>query len=261
MKSLKRVSSAVLSMVIASTVVTSTEVFAEEGFSAVQKVELGKIVHDYIVNNPGVLVEASAALQKQQHDKLQATAKSAIIKFAEKLLIAGETVAGNPKGKVTVIEFFDYQCGHCKHMSPIVADLVKADPNVRVIYKEFPIFGPSSDMASKAALAAAKQGKYLAMQKFLFSLDKPVTEEIILGQAKTMGLNIEMFKADMKSTAIHDVLKQNRSLAENMSLMGTPAFIIIATPDGHFSNKNEPILIPGAASLDALKSAVKNVSA
>jgi protein-disulfide isomerase len=73
---------------------------------------------------------------------------------------AGDPIAGNPKGKVTLVEFFDYQCGHCIDMAPVIGEIIKANPNVRVIFKEFPIRGPVSDYAARAALAANKQGKY-----------------------------------------------------------------------------------------------------
>lgn len=256
MSTFNRVSTAVFSFLVGSSFAYAAEAFNPEQTSAIEK-----IVHDYMVKHPQVLVEASAALQKQQQADMQTNAKAAILTNADKLLAHSLTVSGNPKGNVTLIEFFDYQCGHCQHMKPVLSQLTKSDTNLRVVYKEFPIFGKSSELASKAALAAANQDKYMPMQAALFSLDKPITEQAIIEKAKQLGLNIEQFKKDMTSAVVAEALAQNRALAEKMSLMGTPAFIVVSTPDGKFNASHEPVLIPGAANLETLQAAVKKVSA
>ena len=110
-----------------------------------QQKEIEKIVHDYLVNNPEVLVEVSQALQQKQQQNIQQQAKTGILENADQLFSGTLAVAGNPKGNVTLVEFFDYQCIHCKKMAPTIGELIKKDNNLRVIYKEFPIFGKSSE--------------------------------------------------------------------------------------------------------------------
>jgi protein-disulfide isomerase len=212
-----------------------------------------QIVHDYLVNNPEVLLEASQALQQKQQQTMQREAKSAILQNANDLLNETFAVAGNPKGDVTLIEFFDYQCIHCKKMKPVVNDLIKKDANLRVIYKEFPIFGKSSETASKVALAAAMQGKYAQLQEALLKIDKHLDDALVMQAAKDAGLNMTKLKTDMDSKAVSDALTANRQLAEKMHLMGTPAFVVLATPGGIFKADSNPAFIPGATSGEALQ--------
>ena len=218
-----------------------------------QKKQIEQIVHDYLINNPEVLVEASQALQHKQQQSMQEQAKSAISTNAEQLFNEKVSVSGNPKGDVTVVEFFDYQCIHCKKMNPVMDALIKKDNNLRVIYKEFPIFGKSSEMASQAALAAGMQGKYQQMHDALLKVDKQLDETIIMDTAKSLGLDMTKLKADMASATVTDALEANRKLAESMHLMGTPAFIVAATPAGQFKANSEPAFIPGAASEEVLQ--------
>lgn len=230
---------------------------AAASFNDAQKSAIQQVVHDYLVAHPEVLIEASQALQKKQQDQMASQAKQAISSNAGDLFAGKLAVAGNPKGNVTLVEFFDYQCVHCKKMAPVVSELVKANPNLRVVYKEFPIFGKSSELASKAALAAAKQGKYQAMHDALIGQEKRLNENMIMEAAKKIGLNMDTFKKDMASQELSDELKSNRSLAEKLRLMGTPAFIIASTPNGQFNVKIEPTFIPGAASQETMQALIK----
>lgn len=221
-----------------------------------QKKAIEQIVHDYLVNNPEVLLEASQALQQKQQQNMQKEAKSAILQNANALL--GETlaVAGNPKGNVTLVEFFDYQCIHCKKMKPVISELIKKDANLRVVYKEFPIFGKSSETASKVALAAAMQGKYMQLQEALLKIEKHLDDDAVMQAAKDAGLNMTKLKTDMDSKAVTDVLAANRQLAEKMHLMGTPAFVVLSTPGGVFNADSEPAFVPGATTADALQAMI-----
>lgn len=230
---------------------------ANDSMSDAQKKQIEKVVHDYLVTNPEVLMEASQALQQKQQQNMQQQAQSAIMKNAEKLLNGGVTVAGNPKGTVTLVEFFDYQCIHCKKMAPVIAELIKNNPNLRVVYKEFPIFGKSSDVASRVAIAAAMQGKYLAIHENLIKQDGRLNETLIMDSAKAAGVDMDKLKTDMNSKAVTDALDSTRQLAEEMHLMGTPAFIVISTPNGKMKEGSTPAFIPGAASKEALQELVK----
>lgn len=231
--------------------------FTSQGYAAVaqktvsqeqQQKQMEQVIHDYLVNHPEVLVEASQALQQKQQQEMQTKAQSAIVEQAGPLLQGDLTVAGNPKGDVTLVEFFDYQCIHCKKMKPVVASLVEKNKNLRVVYKEFPIFGKTSEYASQAAIGAAKQGKYAAMQDALLKFEKPLDEAMVMDAAKSVGLNIDQLKKDMDSKEVKDELAANRALAEKIHLMGTPAFIIAYTPMGKFDTKTKPSFLPGGAS-------------
>lgn len=231
-------------------------VFAANDFSPEQKKQIEQIVHDYLVKSPEVLLEASQALQQKQQQTMQKEAKSAILKHVNELLAGKLAVGGNLQGNVTLVEFFDYQCIHCKKMKPTITDLMKKETNLKVVYKEFPIFGKSSEIASKAALAAAMQGKYAAMQDALLQLNKPLDEAMVMDAAKSVGLNMDKLKVDMASQAIADELAANRKLAEQLHLMGTPALVVLATPNGVFKAGTEPAFIPGAATPEALQALV-----
>jgi protein-disulfide isomerase len=145
-------------------------------------------------------------------------------------------------------------------MSPTINNLLKKDSGLRVIYKEFPIFGKSSEFASRAALAAGMQGKYQAMHSALIETDKRLDEKVVMDIAKSVGLNLDKLKKDMDGKEVTDILDANRQLAEKMHLMGTPAFIIAATPDGQFKKGTEPSFIPGAASEDSLRELIKKAA-
>ncbi|WED42281.1 DsbA family protein [Legionella cardiaca] len=228
--------------------------------SAAQKKEIEKVIHDYLVNNPEVLLEASQALQQKQQQAMQQQAQAAIKENANQLFNDSLTVVGNPKGNVTLVEFFDYQCIHCKKMASVISDLIKKNNNLRVVYKEFPIFGKSSDMASRAALAAAMQGKYKEMHEALIKQDKRLNADIVMNTAKSLGLDMAKLKTDMESKTVTDALDANRQLAEKLHLMGTPAFIIAATPAGQLKEDTTPTFIPGAASEESLQELIKKAA-
>ncbi|MCW8397823.1 DsbA family protein [Legionella sp. PATHC035] len=228
--------------------------------SDAQKKEIEKVVHDYLVANPEVLLEASQALQQKQQQNMQQQAQSAIKENTDQLFLGKTTIVGNPKGNVTIVEFFDYQCIHCKKMSPIIDSLIKKDSDLRVVYKEFPIFGKSSELASRAALAAGMQGKYQEMHNALIGIDKRLNDQIVMATAKSLGLDMKKLKTDMQSKEVTAILDANRELAEKLHLMGTPAFIIASTPNGQFKTGSEPSFIPGAASEESLQELIKKAA-
>ncbi len=249
---------------VLATSLISHAVMAEDApaanFTDAQKKALDVIIHDYLVQNPEVLVEASKVLQDKQQQNLQQQAQAAIQDNATQLFDSKLTTVGNPKGNVSLVEFFDYQCIHCKKMAPVVDDLLKKDSGLRVVYKEFPIFGKSSDVASRAALAAGMQGKYKEMHNALLQLDKRLDDQIVMDTAKGIGLDMTKLKKDMDSKEVSDILDANRQLAEKMHLMGTPAFVVASTPNGQFKAGSEPSFIPGAASIEALQELVKKAA-
>lgn len=170
---------------------------------------------------------------------------------------AGDPVGGNPNGKITIAEFFDYQCGHCLSMGPVMQAIIKANPNVRVVYKEFPIRGPVSDLAARAALAANKQGKYSQFSHALLSASQPLTEEGIYNIAKNTGLNIAKFKKDMNSSDVTNTLRNTANLAQELNVNGTPAFFI---GDTNAKSANNITFVLGEMSETELQNAINKVN-
>lgn len=236
---------------MSSSVVKAEDVVKD--VTPLQKKQFEKIIHDYLVENPEVLIEASQVLQKRQQEAMQKDSKTAISQHAAELAMGDLAVAGNKDGDVTLVEFFDYQCIHCKKMEPVVDSLIAKNKDLRVVYKEFPIFGKESELASKVAMAAAMQGKYTKIQHALLKADGRLNEKMIMDIAKEAGLDLAKLKADMESKKVMDTLKENRELAEKIRIMGTPAFVVLSTPKGKLKPGAEAAFIPGAASESSLQ--------
>lgn len=139
---------------------------------------------------------------------------------------SSDPIIGNPKGEVTVVEFFDYQCGHCSRMAPVMANIIKANPNVRFIFKDYPIRGALSQFAARAAVAANYQGKYYEFNHALLSTNKSLSQESILDIAKSVGLNVQKLKKDMKSSKVTSQLNETINLARDLKISGTPSFYV-----------------------------------
>ena len=219
-----------------------------------QVTQVEKIIHSYIVKNPQILVEASEALQQQQVAKIEKQAKSAISKNAKEIFNGvGSPVLGNAEGKVSLVEFFDYQCGHCKRMATVVENLMQQDKNLRIVFKELPIFGGNSRFAAEAALASLKQGndKYLAFHNALMKAANPLTPAIVEETAKKVGLDWAEIQKDMKTPSVQDQLKANFQLATELGIQGTPSFVI-----GNRSGSNSTF-VPGAAPIATLQTLIK----
>jgi protein-disulfide isomerase len=168
-----------------------------------------------------------------------------------------DPVIGNPKGKVTVVEFFDYQCSHCVTMARVMAEAVKSNPNLRVVYKEFPIRGPASQLAAQAALAANLQGKYAKFSHALFSARQPFSESTIYSVAASVGLDMKQLKHDMHDKAVTQQLTDNFKLAQHMRLTGTPAFFVGPTDA---ENEKHVSFILGEMSPRELQAAISKAS-
>lgn len=240
----------------------TTAAFAD--MSAAQKTQMDSAIHDYILKNPEVLVQALQSFQQKQMDEAQKTmqkTQETASKYASDLFhSANDPVAGNPNGKVTVVEFFDYQCPHCIEMTPIIDSLIKTNPEARIVFKEFPIRGPASEMAAKAALAAKMQGKYFEFHKALMSANKVLTQDDILKIAGSVGLDVNKLKTDMNSDAVSQEIKADYKLAQSLQLMGTPAFFIAKTDVSNASPASAVVFIPGQVDQAQLESVVSKVS-
>jgi protein-disulfide isomerase len=150
----------------------------------------------------------------------------AVVKNAPELLrVAKNPESGNPNGKVSLIEFFDYQCTHCIAVNPTVVAVMKSNPDLRVVYKEFPLNSGVSTFAAKAALAANIQGKYFYFHDALMRANGGLTEDKVLEIAKTCGLDLAKLKVDMETKAVSDALQANYKLAQSLGISGTPVLI------------------------------------
>ena len=199
---------------------------APSTFSAAQRAEIEGIIKNYLLNHPEVMLEVSKELEKRQSSMQAENAKKTILERKASIFKApGDFVLGNVKGEISVVEFFDYNCGWCKKAVDEVNKLTKADPQVRVVMKELPIFGENSTIAAKAAMASVRQGKYWDFHIALMK-EKQVTKDNIFKIAEKVGLNVEKLKTDMADPAIDAALKENASLAQELGIEGTPGFVI-----------------------------------
>jgi protein-disulfide isomerase len=231
-------------------------------FSQSQQNQIQDIVRNYILKNPQVLVQSMQNMQKQAHAEMVKQAQQVIDKEASALFNAPNTpVIGNPKGNITLVEFFDYQCPYCKRVSPGINQLIKDNANLRVVYKELPIFGDSSMFAAQAALASQTQNKYLAFHNALMAAKPPFTSDQVLTIAKSVGIDVDKLQNDMKSEAVMSEIKNNIALANEMQLVGTPAFVVATVKiDGkQVAKPAKSMFIPGAVSADNLEQIIKQM--
>jgi protein-disulfide isomerase len=207
-----------------------------------QRQAIEGIIHDYLLNNPDVLIEALRSAEEKVNREADAKATTILSDRASEVFDNPATpVGGNPKGNVTIVEFFDYRCPYCKQVLPALQALLKEDHGLRFVYKEFPVLGPASVTAAHAALAAQRQGKYEAFHTSMMAAKGQITEDTIYKVAGSVGLDVDRLKQDMAAPEIEQELKANLALAEALNIRGTPGFII---------GKK---IVPGALDLDALK--------
>ncbi len=199
-------------------------------------------IERYIRAHPEVIEQSLQAMEVKREAEQKERQKAALkTKQNELLYDPLSPVSGNPKGEITVVEFYDYRCGFCKKAASAVTELQKVDPRVRVVYKDFPILGEPSELAAKAALASQAQGKHQAFHEALLASHADMTKESILKIATKTGLNAKRLEVDMADPKWKAVIAKNRALAHELGIAGTPGFIV----------GNE--LVPGALDLNGLK--------
>ena len=198
------------------------------GFTPAQRTEIENIIKDYLTDkNPDVLREGLQNLEARERDKADAKTKAAVADAKDRIYNDAKTpVGGNPKGDVTIVEFYDYNCGYCKMSEEGIQKLLKEDKNIRFIYKDFPILGAPSGEAAKASLASIKQGKFQAFHDALMTKKDHLSSDGIMQTAKDVGLDVEKLKKDMADQAIVDQINVNLKLGQDIGVQGTPMFII-----------------------------------
>lgn len=192
-----------------------------------QKKEVESLVRQYILDNGDVLIESVNKYQTKQEEEAN---KEAQTKAAEFLKVIKDdknlAIAGNPKGDVTVVEFFDYNCGYCKKAFEEIQSLVKDDKNVKIVLYDMPILGPSSMEVSKWALAAKKQGKYFEYHAALMLHNGEKDEATFKKLATDSGLDAEKLAKDKADPSIEEEIKKHIETAQSLGFSGTPGFLI-----------------------------------
>jgi protein-disulfide isomerase len=217
--------SAVLLMAAAPFVARAAE------FSATQRSEIGTIVHDYLMAHPEVLQEAMAELEKRQNEAQAEKGKAAVKQYSQALFMSPRQVTlGNHDGDVTFVEFFDYNCTYCKHAMNDMLTLLKDDPKLKVVLKEFPVLGPGSVEAAQVAVAVRMQDKtgkkYLEFHQKLLGGRGQADRAHALAVAKDIGLDMTQLQKDMQSPEVQATLDENFKLADALGLNGTPSYVI-----------------------------------
>ncbi|HZT20831.1 MAG TPA: DsbA family protein [Dongiaceae bacterium] len=208
--------------------------------------QIQTIVRDYLRQHPEVIVDAIKEYQARQAAAETAKARQTIASLkAEIFEDPADPVGANPAGDVTIVEFFDYRCPYCKAVAPDLAKTLASDGKVRLVYKEFPILGPASVTAAKAALASMAQNKYALFHDKLMAHKGNLDDAAVFQIAGESGLDVARLKADMERPGIRDAIDRNYKLADKLDIQGTPAFIIGGE------------LLPGAATPEELAAAIK----
>jgi protein-disulfide isomerase len=200
---------------------------AEAPLSDAQRKEVEGIIKEYLVKNPEILMVMQNALEAKEYE-LQAKRIASVIKDNAKEVFrpASSPVVGNSKGDVTVLEFFDYNCGYCKRALGDVARLIEKDKQVKFILKELPILSKGSEEAAKVALAAKLQGKYWEFHRAMLESSGQANEASALRTAEKVGLDMARLKKDMASPAVQKELDDTQALAKKLGVQGTPYFLI-----------------------------------
>jgi protein-disulfide isomerase len=222
--------------------------YADE-FSTSQRGEVERIVREYLIAHPEVIQEAMAELEKRQSAADAEKHKAAVKQYSQALFTSPrQVVLGNPDGNVTFVEFFDYNCGYCKRAMDDMLTLLKDDPKLKVVLKEFPVLGPGSVEAAQVAVAVRMQDKtgkkYLEFHQKLLGSRGQADKARALAVAKDIGLDMGRLDKDLASPEIKATLQESFKLAEALGLNGTPSYVI-----------GDDVVI-GAVGLGALKEKV-----
>jgi protein-disulfide isomerase len=194
-------------------------------FTREQKAQIDKLVREYILNNPEIIVEAIERLD----EKRSAGEQPSLQQLADargQIYRDPETPTANPTGSIPVVLFSDYRCGYCKKMLPDIRRLRQEASDVRLVFKDLPILGPDSVIAARAALASRAQGKYEAYHFALMESKGGFSEEKVLAIAKQVGIDPEQLKRDMKDPKVDGQIEANLALAKQLRIRGTPTLIV-----------------------------------
>lgn len=203
------------------------------------------IVREYLLANPEILLEVQQALDTKQKEE-QRVAQTEIIKSAKDEIFASphDGIIGNPSGKVTIVEFYDYNCGYCKRALDDLVKLMKSDPEVRVVLKDFPVLGPKSVEAALVAQGVKKQlkgEKFFDFHQKLLLAKGQIGKAQALAVAKDAGVNMDQLAKDMESAEARAAIEETMQIGDQLGISGTPAYVV---------NKD---VVVGAVGFDELK--------
>jgi protein-disulfide isomerase len=201
-----------------------------QAFNDGQKDQIRGLIRDYLLQNPEILQEAMVELERKQKDAEKAAQAAAMKDYAGALVNSPRNiVVGNPQGDVTLVEFFDYNCGYCKRAAADLGEMIKADPKLRVVLRDFPVLGPESVEASLVAVAAKNQIKgdqYWQFHQKLLDGRGRVGKERAIAVAKEFGADPAKLEKDMQSPETRAALEETMRIADALKLQGTPAFVV-----------------------------------
>ncbi|HEX8165145.1 MAG TPA: DsbA family protein [Beijerinckiaceae bacterium] len=208
----------------------ATAASAQTPFTDQQKQAIGEVVKEYLIKNPEVLQEAMVELERRQQEAQKTAQASALSQSRDALLNSPrDFAAGNPSGDITLVEFFDYNCGYCKRALTDLQALMKSDPKLRVVLKDFPVLGPESVEASRVALAVKKQLKGERLFEYhvrLMETRGRINGERAIALAKEMGVDAGKLQKDMEAPDVKATIQENVVLGDRLGLSGTPAFVV-----------------------------------
>ena len=220
-------------------------------FTPAQKRELGAVIRDYLIHNPEVLREAIQALDKRDKEVADAARQKVVADQSGDLFGSNfQATIGNPKGSATLVEFFDYNCHYCKGALPDIARLMKDDPNLKLVLKDFPVLGPGSVEAAKVASAARNQlpgDKFWAFHSKLLGARGPIGKNEALAVARDLGLDLDRLAKDMDSAEVKSGIEEVMQMADSLQISGTPSFVV-----------GQDVVI-GAVGYDKLKDKIDSV--
>ena len=204
---------------------------AAQSFSDTQREEIGRIVRDYLIKNPEVLQEVVAEMEKRQAFAEADKHKAAIGTYREAIFNSARQVTlGNPQGDVTLVEFFDYNCGYCKRALSDTLELLKTDQKLKIVLKELPVLGPGSAEAAQVSIAVRMQDKtgkkYLDFHQKMLSGRGQADKARALAAAREAGLDVARIERDLNSDEVRQSLEESFRLAEALGLNGTPSYVI-----------------------------------
>jgi len=225
-----------------------------QSFSDTQRSEIQGILKDYLMQHPEILQDVMNELEKRQQAADAEKNKSAVKENVELLFSSPRQVTlGNLQGDVTLVEFFDYNCPYCKRALTDLMTLMKADPKLKVVLKEFPVLGPGSIEAAQVATAVRMQDhsgkKYLEFHQKLLSGRGQVDKARALAVAKEVGVDMARIDKDLTSDEVRSTIEESMQLADKLGLNGTPSYVV------------GPNVVVGAVGYDALKDKVEQARA
>jgi len=192
-----------------------------------QKDAVEQLIRNTIAEHPEIVIDALKAAQAKSDAETAANVSKAIAARHDQLFAdPASPVGGNPKGDVTIVEFFDYRCPYCKEFEPSLEALLEKDRGIRIVYKEFPILGPASVYAAHVALAARAQGKYDEFHRAMMAVRGTIDEDVVRRTAIACGIDMKTLDGMIDAAEIDRIIKANFALAESLDIDGTPAFVV-----------------------------------